>query len=165
MSSINVLKVTVVTGSEDEELLTSTVPVALVRAGEFFTTYVCNVDLLDEVKVLNINCFIEFKYILGVTNMVPYEEQSIVTELDCMNWVISLKEFDLLWHFDDDIEDCFAYELLSDWQIDNIKDNLAKCKLVEPSFEVFDDLFDIAVDANNSIADTKSRFEEANRIS
>lgn len=41
-----------------------------------------------------------------------------MTELDCMNWVISLKEFDLLWHFD----------------------------------------------VHNSVADTKSRFEEANRV-
>jgi hypothetical protein len=96
--------------------------------------------------------------------MVPYEEQSIVTELDCMNWVISLKEFDLLWHFDDDIEDCLGWDLTEE-QVEAINDNLAKCKLVEPFFEVFDDLFDIAVDVHNSVADTKSRFEEANRMS
>jgi hypothetical protein len=63
MSSIGVLKLTVLSESEDEELLTSTVPVVLVEAGEHFTTYVCNKDLLDEVNELGINCFTDLKYL------------------------------------------------------------------------------------------------------
>ena len=82
--------------------------------------------------------------------MNPKEFHAIVTADDAYNYIKALHEAGLLFHFDDDAEDCLRNEGLTIKELRAVQANVDQLGGVDYSDSQWEDAFDIALSIFNA---------------